>query len=70
MNQNYRKHWTKMTHDELMNLRDTIKSLEHAGKFRKKLLTSDRKRDIRQVVQEIVRNIKEYYRTSCKVCGT
>ncbi|MDR0653860.1 MAG: hypothetical protein LBG12_11240 [Synergistaceae bacterium] len=64
LNQNYRKHWTEMSHDDLMGLRDTIKSLEHAGKFRKKLLTSLRNRDLEQVVAEIVRNIKEYYKVS------
>jgi hypothetical protein len=64
MNQNYRKHWTKMTHNELMDLRDTIKSLEHAGKFRKTLLTSDRNRNLDQVVQEIVRGLTGYFKVS------
>jgi hypothetical protein len=64
MNQNYRKHWTKMTRDELTELRDTIKSLEYVGKTRKKLLTAIRNQNLDQVVTEIVRGLTKYYRVS------
>jgi hypothetical protein len=62
LNANFRKHWSKLTLDELRDLRDAAKSLEHAGRFQNRLFKSERNRNADQAVAEMVKKIEAYYK--------
>ncbi len=54
-----RTYWKDMTLDDLIELGDAVKNLEHLGKTKKTHLTRKQKRDFEQVIDEIVTSIRE-----------
>lgn len=56
-----RKHYTRLTVDELRGVADTIANIDHLGRFKKKLLERKRKREldasVGRVVQAITSNL-------------
>lgn len=52
-------HYTNLTMDELRALRDAVKSIEHLGRLKKKLLTAKDKREFDEVIEAAVASIEQ-----------
>ncbi|MDR1651786.1 MAG: hypothetical protein LBR87_08365, partial [Synergistaceae bacterium] len=62
LNANFRKHWSKMTLEELRDLYSAAKNIEYVGKNQGRFLRSAHSQSIDQTVYGIVKKIKEYYK--------
>lgn len=52
-----RQHYTTLTMEELRGLIDTVKSIEHLGRLKNKLLTSKAKRDLNAAAADVTASI-------------
>lgn len=53
MDEANRKHYTRLSVDELRGLFDTVANIDHLGRFKQKLIDAKRKRDLDAVATEI-----------------
>ena len=53
-----RKHYTRMSVDEIRGLFDTIENIDHLGRFKQKLIDRARQRDLMKSVDNVVQAIK------------
>lgn len=65
-----RKHYKDMTLDELRNLRDAIKQIEHLGRYKHKLLTAKDKREFQERIDEADASIRENANRTVEEQGT
>lgn len=54
------QHYSTLTVDELRGLVDTVKSIEHVGRLKNRLITAQDKRDFDQVRDDMVSSINEH----------
>jgi len=54
------KHYKEMTLEELNGMVDTVKVIDHMGRFKQKMLTAKDKRDFAEVVDEMKASIDKY----------
>lgn len=54
-----RKHYTRLSVDELRGLFDTVDNLDHMGRFKQKLIDRARKRDLLETVDKVSGQIKK-----------
>lgn len=54
------------TYEQLMDIRDTVKQLEHLGRIQNKLIAEEKARDLEEVLREITGRIFEVYRKKFK----
>lgn len=65
-----RKHYKNMTLEELRGLRDTIKQIEHLGRYKHKLLTARDKREFQERIEEADKSIRDNANRTVKERGT
>lgn len=58
-----RKHYTRLTVDELQGLFDTIANIDHLGRFKQKLIEAQRQRDFMESVGKVAGSIRDNFKT-------
>jgi len=54
LNEASRKHYTRMTLDQVRGLFDTVQNLDYLGRFKQRLIDAQQKRDLEATVTEII----------------
>jgi len=59
MDEAHRKHYTRLSVDELRGLFDTIDNIDHLGRFKQKLIDRKRRRDLAESASRVAGQVRE-----------